>query len=80
VSVQSLPTIHRFSLRNYKLSTKITAAFLIVAVIVCIVGGLGIWALGNVDQQAQDMGSGAFSGLQATSALNVDVLRIRGCM
>jgi methyl-accepting chemotaxis protein len=58
-----------FSLRNFKLSAKITAAFLIISAIVCIVGGIGIWALGQVDTQGKDLSTGAMVGLQQTTSI-----------
>jgi len=78
MSLQLTLLRQRFSLRNFKLSTKITTAFLIVATVVCIVGGMGIWALGQVDQQAQNLGKGSFTRLQHMAAIQTDVLNIKG--
>src|SRR5579884_2636056 len=76
MGVQSFDQYHGFALRNVKLSVKITAAFLIVAAIVCIFGSVGIWALGQINGQADDLSNGALSGLQQTTIIRKDILTI----
>ncbi|HKD75546.1 MAG TPA: methyl-accepting chemotaxis protein, partial [Ktedonobacterales bacterium] len=39
-------------------------------------GGIGIWALGQVDTQANDLTDGALSGLEQTTSIRKDVLTI----
>jgi len=76
MSVHNISTRRPFALKNFKLSTKITTAFLIIAVIVCIVGGIGIWALGNVHAKSQELSNGSFTGPKQVSAIQTDVLSI----
>ncbi len=52
----------RWNLHDVKHSVKITAAFLLMGAVVMLVGGLGIWAVSQVQSESKHISSGSLAG------------------